>query len=86
MGREFSRSLEGVAILVVEASLTGSKDNSGDEGGGSSSQVDHTGSGEIDNTHTAEGIVTESGQETVGTPDGVDDHGVDETGEEDGVA
>ena len=86
MGGEGGGGFEGVAILVVEAALTGTKDDSSDKGGGSSSHVHDTGSGKVNISYTTEGVVTEGGQETVGTPDGTDNDRVDETSKEDGVA
>ena len=83
---ESVRGLEGISILVVESSLTGSKDNGSDKSGSSSSQVDDTRSGKVDNTNITPGVGTEGGQPSIGTPDGVDNNGVDKSSEEDRVA
>lgn len=77
VGREGVGSLQGVAILVVEATLSGSEDYGGDKSGGTTRHMNNTGSGKVDNTDSTERVVTEGGQETVTAPDGVDDNGVD---------
>mmetsp|Transcript_20553 Transcript_20553/g.44500 ORF Transcript_20553/g.44500 Transcript_20553/m.44500 type:complete len:506 (-) Transcript_20553:148-1665(-) len=80
---------EGVAVLVVESSLTGSKNNGGDQSGATSSHVDNTRSGKIDGSDVLEEVIrvlVEGGEETVGTPNGVDDDWVDESSKEERVA
>ncbi len=74
------------AVLIVESALTGSKDNSSDKGGGSTSHVDNTGSGEIDDTDITARIVTECSQKTITTPDRAEHNGVDDSGVQDSIS
>mmetsp|Transcript_11336 Transcript_11336/g.26279 ORF Transcript_11336/g.26279 Transcript_11336/m.26279 type:complete len:461 (-) Transcript_11336:341-1723(-) len=87
--RETYGSLQRVSIVVVKASLAGSENDGCHESGGPTSHVHNTGSSEVDNTNITERIskvTTESCEEPIRSPDGMDNNWVDEPGEEDGVA
>jgi len=86
VGREVGGGLKGISVVIIESSSARSKDDGGDKGSSSSSHVDNTGSSEIDHTNAKERLGGERGDETVGTPDGSDNDGVDKCGEEKRVA
>jgi len=86
VGGEGDGFFEGVAVLVVEASLTGSEDNGSNKSGRAARHVHDARSGKVDDSDATEGVGVESGKEATGIPDRVDDDGVNESGQEDGVA
>mmetsp|Transcript_21207 Transcript_21207/g.47127 ORF Transcript_21207/g.47127 Transcript_21207/m.47127 type:complete len:249 (-) Transcript_21207:141-887(-) len=75
-----------VSVGVIETSDTRTKNLGGDEGGHSSSHVDHTASGEVVHAASKSRVVVESSDESRRTPDGVYHDRVDETSQHDRVA
>ena len=86
VGSEGDRGLKGVSVLVVEAALAGSEDDGGNQGSKTTSHVNDTRSGKVDVSNITERVGVKSREEAIGTPDGVHNDGVDETGKEERVA
>lgn len=86
VGLEISRGLQRVSILIVETSTARSKDDGGNQSCYSSSHVDNTRSCEINDTNVTESITAEGSEESIATPDGVDNHWINKSGEEKRVA
>ncbi len=77
MSWEDGGGLEGVAVLVIESSLAGSKDDGSTKSGGSAGHVHNPGSGEIDHTDIKESVFAEGSQEAIVRPNRVHNNGVD---------
>jgi hypothetical protein len=70
------------AILIVETSQTGPKNQGSHEGSDTTRKVDCTATGQIDSTATPQWLRGKLGQEPVGTPVGVSDDGVHKASQE----
>jgi hypothetical protein len=57
---------------VVEAPLASTQNASGDESCGTTSSMDNTRSGKVNNTNSTIGIGSKRTQQTIGTPNGMD--------------
>mmetsp|Transcript_27870 Transcript_27870/g.50847 ORF Transcript_27870/g.50847 Transcript_27870/m.50847 type:complete len:482 (-) Transcript_27870:29-1474(-) len=86
VGREVVGLGELVSVGVVEAADARTEDLGGDEGGDASRHVNDAGAGEVVHAAAEGGIVVKCREESGCTPDGVDDDGVDESREHEGVA
>ena len=68
------------------ATLAGSQNNGSNQSRGSSYEMDSTRSSKVNDTYVKYGIIPKGRQESVATPNGPNDHGVDEDRQEERVA
>ena len=82
MTSDVTRLVVGIAVVIIEATHTRTKDDSHDNGHHSTGHVDRSGTGQIDGSTAKERIGVGVGQPSVDGPEAVRDDGVDEAGQE----
>ena len=82
MTSDVTRLVVGVAVVVIKATHTRTKDDSHDNGHHATGHMDRTRTGQINGSTAKERIGVGVGQPSVDRPEAVGDDGVDETGQE----